>query len=277
MKKGRRTCEILKDVRKRVARENDIPLTERDCTFEGECRGTCPFCEAEVRYLEQELQRRISLGKVVTVAGIAVSSMVMNGCQNQNQTQGEYTAPPATEKVPAPQETEESDDVPKPGQSDTYKVDGVDEIPVIPKNQTPKCSSKLANDTIEDYWELGEVIETEGIIIIEDEPQNDASPLYFTEEMPEFPGGPEALDAFLQREIVYPQVAKDNGVTGTVLVVFVVEKDGSISQAKVKVPLFPDCDKEAVRAVMSMPKWKPARDMGKPVRCYYTIPVSFSL
>ena len=86
MKKGRRTCEILKDVRKRVARENDIPLTERDCTFEGECRGTCPFCEAEVRYLEQELQRRISLGKVVTVAGIAVSSMVMNGCENQNQT-----------------------------------------------------------------------------------------------------------------------------------------------------------------------------------------------
>ena len=155
-------------------------------------------------------------------------------------------------------------------------MDGVDEIPVIPKNQTPKCSSKLANDTIEDYWELGEVIETEGIII-EDEPQNDASPLYFTEEMPEFPGGPEALNAFLQREIVYPQVAKDNGVTGTVLVVFVVEKDGSISQAKVKVPLFPDCDKEAVRAVMSMPKWKPARNMGKPVRCYYTIPVSFSL
>ena len=76
MKKGKRTCEILKDVRRKVAQENDIPLAERECTHEGDCRGTCPYCEAEVRYLERELSKRRALGKAVTVAGIAVSAMI---------------------------------------------------------------------------------------------------------------------------------------------------------------------------------------------------------
>ncbi len=51
MKRGKRTCEILKDVRRKVAQENGIPLVERECTHEGDCRGTCPYCESEVRYL----------------------------------------------------------------------------------------------------------------------------------------------------------------------------------------------------------------------------------
>ena len=102
-------------------------------------------------------------------------------------------------------------------------------------------------------------------------------PVMFTEEMPEYPGGPEALNAFITRELKYPEVARKNGITGTVLVEFVVEKDGSISNAKTKVPLFPDCDKEAIRCVMAMPKWKPGKSMGKPVRCSYQVPVTFRL
>ena len=100
-------------------------------------------------------------------------------------------------------------------------------------------------------------------------------PAMFVEEMPEFPGGMDSLQAFLAREIQYPQVAKDNGISGTVLVEFVVEEDGRVTNAKVKVPLFPECAKEAVRGVMSMPKWKPGRNMGKPVRCYYQVPIQF--
>ena len=104
---------------------------------------------------------------------------------------------------------------------------------------------------------------------------NDTLPYMFVEEMPEFPGGIDSLKAFLAREIQYPSVAKNNGITGTVLVEFVVEKDGRVTNGKVKVPLFPECDKEAVRAVMSLPKWKPGKNMGKPVRCYYLVPVTF--
>ena len=102
-------------------------------------------------------------------------------------------------------------------------------------------------------------------------------PAYFMEEMPEFPGGPQAMNAFLAKAIHYPENARNMGVKGTILVEFVVEKDGSITNAKVKVPLQPDCDKEAVRAVLSMPKWKPGKNGGKPVRAYYTVPVTFSL
>ena len=108
-------------------------------------------------------------------------------------------------------------------------------------------------------------------------PDEDAPPVRFVEEMPEFPGGPAALNAFLQRETVYPPVAKEKGIIGTVLVEFVVEKDGRVSHGKVKVPLFPDCDEEALRVVMSMPRWKPGKNMGRPVRCYYQVPISFRL
>ena len=100
-------------------------------------------------------------------------------------------------------------------------------------------------------------------------------PLMDVEEAPEFPGGADSLAAFLQREIQYPAVAMENGITGAVLVEFVVEKDGRVSNAKVKVPLFPECDMEAVRGVLSMPRWKPGRNQGEPVRCYYQLPIYF--
>ncbi len=88
MNRGKHTCEYLKDVRRRVARENDIPLEQPACTFEGECSGTCPRCEAEVRYIESELRKRRSLGKAVSIAGIALSSVVAVSC-HPNTLQGE--------------------------------------------------------------------------------------------------------------------------------------------------------------------------------------------
>lgn len=139
---------------------------------------------------------------------------------------------------------------------------------------------KVTNDIDfgQDFFEddvIADVVDEE-IVIVEEETES-APPVYFTEEMPEFPGGPEAISAFLMKEIQYPEVARNNGITGTVLVEFVVEKDGRVSNAKVKVPLFPDCDKEAVRGVMAMPKWKPGKNMGKPVRCFYQVPVTFRM
>ena len=114
-------------------------------------------------------------------------------------------------------------------------------------------------------------VDAEGTIYDED------PPMIFVEEMPEFPGGLDSLNAFLAREIQYPHVARNNGITGTVLIEFVVEKDGRVTNGKVKVPLFPDCDVEAMRVVMSLPNWKPGKNMGQPVRCYYQVPITFRL
>ena len=72
MNRGKSICKQLRDVRKKIAEENEIPLEIEECTFKGECRGTCPRCEAKVRYLENALADRLRLGKVATVAGLAL-------------------------------------------------------------------------------------------------------------------------------------------------------------------------------------------------------------
>ena len=75
MAKGKQTCKILKEIRKQIAAENDINLVIEECTYHGDCLGTCPKCEAEVRYLERELERRQRMGKVAVVAGLSVGLM----------------------------------------------------------------------------------------------------------------------------------------------------------------------------------------------------------
>ena len=78
---GKSKCRILKDIRREIARNNDIEFITSECTFQGNCSGTCPKCEAEVRYLEQELNKRQRAGKAVAVAGIAAAMMVTaTGC-----------------------------------------------------------------------------------------------------------------------------------------------------------------------------------------------------
>ena len=80
MSRGKTTCKVLKEVRRKIADANGIPLPERECTHTGDCAGTCPYCESEVRYLERELSKRRALGKAVAVAGIALSAVTMVGC-----------------------------------------------------------------------------------------------------------------------------------------------------------------------------------------------------
>ena len=72
MTRGKQTCKILKEIRKQIAEENDIQLVIEECTYQGDCLGTCPKCEAEVRYLERELEKRQRLGKAAVVAGLSV-------------------------------------------------------------------------------------------------------------------------------------------------------------------------------------------------------------
>ena len=99
----------------------------------------------------------------------------------------------------------------------------------------------------------------------------------FVEDMPEFPGGPSALTKFLNSSITYPVVAQENGVKGKVFVGFIVDIDGSITNATITRGVDPSLDKEALRVILSMPKWKPGKQDGKPVRVSYTVPINFQL
>ena len=97
------------------------------------------------------------------------------------------------------------------------------------------------------------------------------------EEMPSCPGGSAALMSYLSSNTKYPVVAQENGVQGRVIVSFVVERDGSISDVKVARSVDPSLDREAQRVVKSMPKWKPGKQNGSAVRVKYTVPVVFRL
>jgi TonB family protein len=98
------------------------------------------------------------------------------------------------------------------------------------------------------------------------------------EEMPEFPGGAEALKQYIARSLNYPESAKENGIQGRVYVTFRISKEGKVTDAKVARSIFPALDKEAVRVVSSLPDWNPGKQNGQPVEVVgYGIPVDFEL
>ena len=99
----------------------------------------------------------------------------------------------------------------------------------------------------------------------------------FLEEPAEFPGGQAAMLKWLSDHIKYPAIASENNIQGRVMVSFVVERDGSVSNIKVLRGVDPSLDKEAIRVVGEMPKWKPGMQTGKPVRSRFNLPVTFRL
>lgn len=99
----------------------------------------------------------------------------------------------------------------------------------------------------------------------------------FPEEYPSFPGGEEALYKFIGNNLRYPEEARDANVMGTVIIRFVVEKDGSISNAAIAREIGCGCGREAQRVVNMMPRWNPGKQGGKPVRTEFILPVQFYL
>lgn len=95
MPRGKRTCRILKEIRRQIAEANDIEYVVEECQYKGDCKGTCPKCEAEVRYLEEQLHRRQMLGKAVVVAGLSLGVIPASMAQEVSVVE----AKPSTEVV----------------------------------------------------------------------------------------------------------------------------------------------------------------------------------
>jgi len=168
---------------------------------------------------------------------------------------------------------------------DVIATDPTPPPPPPPVAQQTEVILKLVDDNIKvntdfDFsqdFDLDMAIEEYVPIDIVEEEVDNTPPLRFADEMPEPIGGSENMYAFLQSNLRYPEVARNNGISGVVLVEFVVERDGSISDVKVMVGVYPELDQEAVRVVKMLPKWKPGKQMGKAVRVYYSIPIRFTL
>jgi protein TonB len=138
---------------------------------------------------------------------------------------------------------------------------------------------------IEDELMIEETDVTEDMVIDvapvistqEEEEEEDTQVFFIVEDMPEFPGGELALRQYIANAIKYPVIAQENGIQGRVYVTFVVNTDGSVSDARIARGVDPSLDKEALRVINSLPKWKPGKQRGKPVRVSYTVPINFVL
>lgn len=154
------------------------------------------------------------------------------------------------------------------------------EAPAIAETLTiVEDDAEVEETVIASSEETGQAVEIKYVPVeVEEEEPEEQTIFEVVEQMPEFPnGGMAGLMQFLSKNIKYPTIAQENGTQGRVTVQFVVNKDGSIVDAKVLRGVDPYLDKEALRVIGTMPKWKPGMQRGKPVRVKYTVPVMFRL
>ena len=237
MEKGKRTCNVLKAVRLEIAKANEIKFEPHECHHEGPCAGTCPACEAEVKYLEQQLQMRRVLGRAVVLTGIAAGLTSLTAC-------GQTKVPKGCENDSTI--TELAGDV---------AVDGYMEEPEPEVEEVVRGKMPAPVDTIRPINNDEKVLT--GVV----------------EYQPQFPGGIKACEQFIKENLHYPDTESD--VQGRVIVSFLVERDGSLSDIKVVRGLDPAFDEEALRVVKMMPKWSPGATDGKISVMRYTIPIIF--
>ncbi len=100
---------------------------------------------------------------------------------------------------------------------------------------------------------------------------------FVVEDMPEFPGGDDALKKYIAEHVKYPEEAKKNGITGKVYVSFTVSKEGKVIDSEIARGASPALDKEALRVINDLPVWKPGKQKGKVVNVRYTVPINFAL
>ena len=136
----------------------------------------------------------------------------------------------------------------------------------------PNCESEAEQTSLYSSETLN--MQTESQLVTQDDKEKSTN---IDDELPSFPGGDAKLREWIKKNMKYPSYAKNNGIEGQVLVVFIVEKDGSISNAEVSWGVDPSLDQEALRIVNKMPKWKPGTQNGVAMRVKYRLPITFML
>ena len=248
MYKGKSTCRELKRIRKMIAEQNNIPLEDSECHYEGDCAGTCPKCDAEVRFLENALRKSKQLGKVVTLSGAALA---FSACGNQAPVETQF--PDTVDSADVVMQIDSTG-------TDTLKIppppdDFIDALTGIVGREEPYYDSIVPSPADEEIYEGKVDVRT----------------------LPQFPGGEEACFEYLEEHFIYPEKAKEDSITGRVIVGFVIETDGSITNVEVIHSVNKILDEEAVRVIKNMPKWIPGMQGDKPVRTLMKMPINFQM
>ncbi len=250
MARGKQTCKILKEIRRQIAEANDIEFVTSECRYKGDCLGTCPKCEAEVRYLEQQLRARQLMGKAVVLAGLSAGMIAFSGCgSSSNQT------------------TDDSDMlqgepmVLLDGDDELYDEGEIETVDFVFDNKEVKKEGEMAN--IPD------------VLVTQDEPQELFAGV--VELQPEFPGGESAMMNFIAKNLKYPKEQLDSGIQGRVIVKFKVDTLGNVCEPTIIRGKGPALNQEAIRLVKSFPRFSPGMLNGKKVNVWFTLPIVFKL
>ncbi len=229
MYKGKKTCETLKSIRKQIADANEIPYEPVVCTHKGDCLGTCPACESEMRYIENQLNIRKIAGKAVKIVGLA-TMMTMASCNSIS----------TTDRFNPNMEVDAGDEM--EGEIFDFRRVGVEDLPEKP------------------FVPVEDTVYAEGEDLFDEIVHAEC---------------PYDIVDFLINNLNYPitKLKSDTLVETPVVVIFNVEDDGSISNVRVKEPVHPDFDKEAIRVVQKMENWKPAMSNGRLVRSKFHVTI----
>lgn len=272
MARGKQTCKILKEIRRQIAEANDIEYVTSECRYKGDCLGTCPKCEAELRYLEQQLHHRQLMGHAVALVGLSAGMMTLYGCSGASSQTTEDSHVRHVEPVERVAESVVSDDVRTAEAEDTScmkmgEVGSGDEAVAKPSAVRSKSAETVATS---DLIAREEAIEREEIPRHSERVVFGASP----EIMPVFPGGDAALVRFVEDNVQFPDSCEQ--LEGKVVTQFCIDTTGCVTEAKiVRNPLPEAYGEEALRVVRLLPKFTPGKFYGVPTQCWYTLPVKF--
>lgn len=247
MARGKQTCKILKEIRRQIAEANGIKFVTSECRYKGDCLGTCPKCEAEVRYLEQQLRARSLAGKAIALAGISAGIMLMSGCNGTSSNQSNET------------------------------LQGEPMTPIEQKDTVDSLAKEGERLPVEDVVSVkkGEIDPNEVVSV--GEMPDSTNKVSFVDTPATFPGGAQKLMEWISQHLVYPSTAIDEQIQGRVVIQIQVKADGTIGTVKIIKGVHPDLDTEALRVVKSLPKFNSAMLNGKAVESLFTLPITFKL
>lgn len=278
MARGKQTCRILREIRRQIAEANDINFITQECRYKGDCSGTCPKCESEVRWLECQLQARALAGKAVALAGIS-AGLFMSGCGSSVAAKSSDTLPDSIEKSFTSSENLcESElaevDVTAMGPDDKFgEVAYQEEMEKMIRVNVSEPSSKgnEVRTTSEESQEDERAKALQEAVIVGGVDDS----LFKYDKYAEFPGGIDALFSFLLENIEYPEEAREKDIEGRVIVKFIIDETGTVKDAAIAKGVHPLLDNEALRVVHKLPRFIPAEYDGKPKPSYFSLPVNF--